>query len=187
MNNQLFAFFILMNILAFSACNDKTDDEIDEETVVTDVDATLFLTDGTDFTIETVPCTLSDGSSATCYEITTNNLATDHTMGPWCPDNISDDASKGGIWLEGGQVYDVDGAFIQNMATFYNDNTWLMYDANGDIYTTDTQTDCDNAANPNVGAAYQNYCVECLPSYITNLTNTYTCLLYTSPSPRDRG
>jgi hypothetical protein len=31
-------------------------------------------------------------------------------MGPWCPGNISDDASKGGIWLEGGEVYDVDGA-----------------------------------------------------------------------------
>ncbi|MGH1335558.1 MAG: YHYH protein [Aureispira sp.] len=173
MNNRLFAFFMVTNLLVFNACNDKTNDLI-EDAIVHDVDAALFLTDGTDFTITTIPCTLSDGSSTNCYEITTNGVPTDHTMGPWCPDNITDDASKGGIWLEGGQVYDVDGAFIQNMATFYNDNTWLMYDANGDIYTTDSQTDCANAANPNVGAAYQNYCVECLPSYVTTLTQTYT-------------
>lgn len=173
MHHPLFAFFLLATLSLFSSCTDKTDDQIDVD-VVNDVDASLFLTDGTDFTITTVPCTLSDGSSTTCYEITTNGVPTDHNMGPWCPDNIADDASKGGIWLEGGQVYDVDGAFIQNMATFYNDNTWLMYDGNGDIYTTDTQTDCANAANPNVGAAYQNFCVECLPAYVTNISHTYT-------------
>nr|WP_238566585.1 YHYH protein [Nonlabens ulvanivorans] len=59
------------------------------------------------------------------------------------------------------------------MATFYNDNTWLMYDGNGDIYTTDSEQECIDAANPNVGTAYQNFCVECLPSYITNLTSTF--------------
>ena len=95
-------------------------------------------------------------------------------MGPWCPDNIADDATAGGIWLEGGEVYDVDGAFVENMATFYNDTNWMMYDANGDIYVTDTQEDCENAANPNVGAEYENFCVECLPSYITDLTQTWT-------------
>ena len=61
-----------------------------------------------------------------------------------------------------------------------------MYDSNGDIYTTDTQNDCVNAANPNVGTAYQNFCVECLPSYISNLTQTYlipvTPVLQSSPT-----
>ena len=94
-------------------------------------------------------------------------------MGPWCPENISDGAEAGGIWLENGQVYDVDGAFIENMASFYNDNTWLMYDANGDIYTTETEEDCANAANPDVGEEYENFCVECLPAYVTGLTQTY--------------
>ena len=94
-------------------------------------------------------------------------------MGPWCPDNIADGADKGGIWLENGEVYDVDGAFIENMATLYNDSKWKMYDANGDIYTTETKEDCANAANPNVGEEYENFCVECLPSYITDLTQTY--------------
>jgi len=124
--------------------------------------------------VTTVACTLSDGTTTDCYQIvTTSTPGTDHEMGPWCPDNISDDASAGGIWLENGEVYDVDGAFIENMATFYNDNTWQMYDASGDIYVTETEEDCINAANPNVGDEYKNFCVECLPSYITNISQTW--------------
>jgi hypothetical protein len=94
-------------------------------------------------------------------------------MGPWCPSNITDDASKGGIWLEGGNVYDVDGAFIRNLSTFYNDTTWKMYNSStGAITKTLTQADCAAAANPNVGVAYKNYCVECLPSYVSTITKT---------------
>jgi len=167
------SLFLLCSILLlFSCACNKTVDETVE--VVNDVDPALFVSTGLAQTITIVPCTLSDGSAADCYEIVTNALATDHDMGPWCPSNISDDASAGGIWLEDGEVYDVDGAFIQNMATFYSDNTWEMYDGNGDIYKTSTLQECDEAANPNVGTAYQNYCVECLPSYITNITQTYT-------------
>jgi hypothetical protein len=146
--------------------SDNNDDEL-----VVSVDESLFLSSG--MTITTVACTLSDGTVTECFQIVSTGTPADHNMGPWCPTNISDNADKGGIWLENGQVYDVDGAFIQNMATFYNDNTWLMYDGNGDIYVTETQTDCANAANPNVGVQYKNYCVECLPSYVTNLTQTY--------------
>lgn len=155
----------------YVADNTDTDDS-GAAYVVKNVDESLFLT-GTGFTITTVNCTLSNGTATTCYQIVTNGVPTDHEMGPWCPDNIADGADKGGIWLENGQVYDVDGAFVANMATFYNDNTWLMYDANGDIYTTETQDDCANAANPNVGEEYENFCVECLPSYVANLTHTY--------------
>jgi len=140
---------------------------------VIDVNESLFLTDGDNLTISTVNCTLSNGSTTTCYQIVTKGIPSDHTMGPWCPENISDDASAGGIWLEGGEVYDVDGVFIENMATFYNDSKWLMYDSNGDIYTTETETDCANAANPNVGVEYENFCVECLPSYVSDLSQTY--------------
>lgn len=127
----------------------------------------------TGVTITKVPCTLSDGTETECWECVTTSTPDDHTMGPWCPSNISDDASKGGIWLEGGVVYDVDGAFVQNLATFYNDNTWRMYDTNGNITTTSTEQECIDAANPNVGAEYQNYCVECLPAYITNISQTW--------------
>lgn len=140
---------------------------------IQNVNPLLFLEDGTNVTISTISCTLSNGSSTTCYKIISTSMPTDHDMGPWCPNNISDDASAGGIWLEGGEVYDVDGEFIQNMAIFYNDSNWLMFDALGNIYTTETQADCAAAANPNVGEEYENFCVECLPSYVAGLTQTY--------------
>lgn len=164
--------FLLFTILFSSACGDEDDPIVtptDNGTVL-NVDAALFLASAT---VSTVSCTLSDGTATECLQIVSTNMPSDHDMGPWCPDNISDGAEAGGIWLEGGEVYDVDGAFIQNMASFYNDNTWLMYDENGDIYKTETETDCANAANPNVGAEYANFCVECLPSYVADLTQTY--------------
>lgn len=174
--NSIWAFGVLI-VLIYScySCN-KEDSVITEEETnnAISVNSDFFLTDGNNVTITTVDCTLSDGTVTKCYEIVSKNTPTDHEMGPWCPDNITDGADKGGIWLENGEVYDVDGAFIKNMATFYNDSKWKMYDANGDIYTTETEDDCANAANPNVGVEYENFCVECLPSYITDLSQTYT-------------
>ena len=156
----------------YVADNTDTDDTGGTSLTVIDVDSGLFLTND-NYTVTTVDCTLSDGTVTTCYQIVTNGVPTDHDMGPWCPSNIADGADAGGIWLEGGEVYDVDGAFIENMASFYNDATWLMYDGNGDIYKTETIEDCENAANPNVGAEYENFCVECLPSYVTDVSQTY--------------
>lgn len=163
------------------------DTDTNDSNVVVDVNASYFTSANSNLTVTTVACTLSDGTIGECYQIETNSTpGDDHTMGPWCPTNIADDASAGGIWLEGGEVYDVDGAFIQNMATFYNDSEWLMYDGNGDIYVTETEDDCINAANPNVGDAYKNFCVECLPSFITNVSVTWlipvTPVLQASPT-----
>ncbi len=169
---------ISMCLLSCTSCsnNDETtttDDTANGDTVVVNVDASYFTTANGTVTITTVPCTLSDGTETECYQIVTNSMPSDHDMGPWCPENISDSVEAGGIWLEDGEVFDVDGAFIENMATFYNDSNWLMFDANGDIYVTETEEDCINAANPNVGEEYENFCVECLPAYITNLTQTF--------------
>jgi hypothetical protein len=177
-------FFMLFTACSSDNSNDSTDEE-DEGTLVVDVDASYFTTTDGSVTITTVPCTLSDGTSTNCYQIVTSSVPTDHTVGPWCPDNIADDASAGGIWLEDGEVYDVDGAFVENMATFYNDTTWQMYDTNGDIYVTETEDDCINAANPNVGTDYENFCVECLPSYVTDLTQTW--LIPITPVLQDSG
>ncbi|MGB7394867.1 MAG: hypothetical protein WA913_10770, partial [Pricia sp.] len=174
---------VSIGLLPLSSCSDddsdidtdtETDDSDTDDGLVVAVDASYFYTDDGSVTINTVPCTLSDGTETDCYQIVTSSLATDHDMGPWCPDNITDDAEAGGIWLDSGEVYDVDGAFVENLATFYNDSNWMMYDANGDIYVTDTEEDCENAANPNVGTEYENFCVECLPSYITDLSQTWT-------------
>ncbi|GAA3509597.1 hypothetical protein GCM10022393_22810 [Aquimarina addita] len=169
---------LLMSLGAMMCFSCNSDDDGDDgsnggdsEDIVVSVDASLF-SQG-DLTITMVPCTLSDGTETDCWEILTSSIPSDHEQGPWCPDNITDGDEKGGIWLENGNVYDVSGEFIQNMAAFYGDEEWLMYDDNGDIFKTETLEDCINAANPNVGEEYKNFCVECLPSYVTDLTQTY--------------
>lgn len=164
-----FSVLLLLAVIC-SAASCTKDENVDPSGVVIDVDAALFLS-GT--TVTKVPCTLSNGTTTTCYQIVTSGVPADHDMGPWCPSTITDDASAGGIWLENGEVYDVDGEFIKNLATFYADNTWMMYDADGNIYKTETEDDCANAANPNVGVEYKNFCVQCLPSYVTGITQTY--------------
>ncbi|WPR70996.1 YHYH protein [Flavobacterium sp. NG2] len=171
------SFIVIAAIQLFFACsssNDNTTTTTTETGTVVKVNAADFLSGGLVEPITTVSRTLSDGTTADCYKIVVNSLASDHTMGPWCPTNISDDASKGGIWLEGGVKYDVDGAFVKNLATFYKDSNWMMYNATtGAITKTSTKTECEEAANPNVGAQYKNFCVECLPSYVANLSHTY--------------
>ncbi|WP_299781809.1 YHYH protein [uncultured Formosa sp.] len=172
--------FISVGLFTFSSCSSSdsdssTDSDTDDvdDSVSIDVDPAYFYTEGETLTITKVSCTLSDGSSSECYQIVTTSVPADHTMGPWCPDNIEDDAEAGGIWLEDGEVYDVDGAFVKNMATFYDDDKWLMYDENGDVYITETEEDCINAANPDVGTEYENFCVECIPDYITSVSQTW--------------
>ena len=165
-------FMALVCLLASCNKDDETAAPASNETVVK-VLAENFLTSGLSEPITIVSRTLSTGTTAECYKIVTKSTPNDHMQGPWCPTNITDDASKGGIWLENGNVYDVDGAFIKNLATFYNNNTWQMYNkTTGAITKTLTQADCQAAANPNVGVQYKNYCVECLPSYVSSITKT---------------
>jgi hypothetical protein len=172
---MVYKFLIFASLISFADSCKKDNDSSSSTTTdtVINVDAANFLTSTGSVVITTENRTLSNGTTAPCYKIVSTSNPADHTMGPWCPTNISDDATKGGIWLSGGNVYDVDGAFIQNMATFYNDNTWQMYNTStGAITRTTTLADCQNAANPNVGTAYRNYCVECLPSYVSSITRT---------------
>ncbi len=163
-------------VCMFYCCNkssDSTTTTTNSNQTVIKVDKSKFLSAGLSDSITIVSRTLSNGTTADCFKIVSKLTPSDHNMGPWCPTNISDDASKGGIWLEGGKVYDVDGAFVKNLATFYNDTTWNMYNATTGVITkTQTKADCQAAANPNVGVAYKNYCVECLPSYVSTLTQT---------------
>jgi len=114
-----------------------------------------------------VPCTLSGGTQTSCVSITVRKAPERDDLGPWCPRNIKDSAEEGGIWLHEGEVHDVDGAFIENLATFYNDDQWQMFDpATGKINVTDTQVACEAAARPDVEEQYQNHCVECETAYL---------------------
>ena len=164
--------FIAITAITFISCS-KSTQTVDPTAIVVKVESANFLTGGLSEPITVVSRTMSNGSTVDCYKIVSKSTPPDHAMGPWCPSNISDDKSKGGIWLENGNVYDVDGAFVKNLASFYNNTTWQMYNTStGAITKTLTQADCQAAANPNVGAAYKNYCVECLPSYVSTLTKT---------------
>ncbi len=89
-----------------------------------EVDPTNFIAAGLTESITKVSQTLADGSTVMCYRIVSNNTPSDHAQGPWCPTNINDGIDKGGIWFEGGKLYDVDGPFIKNLATFYSNTTW---------------------------------------------------------------
>ena len=122
-----------------------------------------------------VDCTLAEGMESTCVEVAIPVDPVTFNIGPWCPTNIEDAASEGGIWLESGQVWDVDGSFIENLATFYDDPAWRMYDsATGAVNVTNSREACAAAARPDVDPQYTNFCVQCLASYVEDgLTSTY--------------
>lgn len=115
-----------------------------------------------------------DGEETLCYIIKTQSQPSEHTMGPWCPRNIKDTKEKTGIWFKDGKVYDVDGHFITELASFYNDDEWKLFREDGSVKVTLTQEACEGAAKPDVDEEYQNYCVECLPRYYKHQTKTYT-------------
>jgi len=75
-----------------------------------------------------VPCTLSGGTETNCFSITVKQTPSSYTPGPWCPGHINDTADTGGIWLEAGEVNDVDGKFIENLASFYDDEKFSLFD-----------------------------------------------------------
>lgn len=132
-------------------------------------------------TFATVDCTLSGGTTTTCHQFTTTGAPPDHAVGTFCPRNIADDGA--GSWFEGGVFYDLTGAFIRDLATFYNDSGWQMYDtATGDINVTDTQAEFEGAARPDVDPSLQNHCVEGKMSYVGGgIERTY--LIPTTPVP----
>ena len=146
------------------------------------VNPDYFVADNLAAEITTEACTLSGGTETTCYRITTKGTP-DHQIGPFCPSNIEDDASAGGKWPEDGVFNDLDGAFIEQLATFYDDANWQLYDpATGDINITDTEVSCAAAAQPNVDPMYQNHCVECSIDYVDGgVERTY--LIPTTPVP----
>ena len=118
---------------------------------------------------------VSGGTAARCYSITTRPNPPSTASGPWCPTNIADGADAGGIWLDGGEVHDVDGAFIANLAEFYGDTGWQLLDPKtGDIRYTGSLEACEAAARPDVDPAYRNHCVQCLLEHLSgDATITY--------------
>lgn len=127
--------------------------------------------------VSIVDCILSAWEETECYQFTVAPDATsDHEIWPWCPRNISDDEMLGWIWPDNGEIYQVSWEFIKNLAVFYENDAWKLYDTQtGEINVTDTQVSCEWAAKPDVEEEYKNHCVECQLSYMEDIPNvTYT-------------
>jgi hypothetical protein len=156
---------LFVTIGALAACGSDATDGPDAPTDNQPaVDPAHFVAGGLKGAITTTSCTLSGGTTTTCYKIITVGAPSNRTVGPFCPTKITD-GSVAGMWIEGGKTYDLTGDFIANLATFYNDTKWKLYDAAGNINVTNSQVACEAAARPDVDPAYQNYCVECALSY----------------------
>lgn len=140
------------------------------------VEPANFLSGGLQGAISTVSCTLSGGTTTSCYKIVTVGAPSDHAVGPFCPSNVysdvtnktlSTDTSTVGMWIESGKTYALTGQFIGNLATFYGNSNWQLFDSTtGKVNVTDTQALFEAAAVPNVPLALNKYCVEGKMSYV---------------------
>lgn len=180
------ALSITLSALVISACSVELDEgveveSIDEQTAphaggsaLPEI-AALFDPRSVVGEPKLVNCTLSEGAETSCLSITLQPEPAAFDIGPWCPRSIEDGPDLSGIWLEGGAVYEADGAFIQNLPEFYNDTSWQMFDPEtGKINVTDTEVSCRAAARPDVDPEYQNHCVECQVDYLPEgLYQTY--------------
>jgi len=172
MKNSSIISILILSTLQLTGCGSSDDAEQvinDTNNDNTPVDISKF--SGTE-SIEEVSCTLSNGDSSTCYQITITGFPADRDeLGPFCPPTTSTGAANAGKWFDDGVLYDLTGEFVSNLDIFYNDSNWNLYNAaTGDINITDTQTSCEAAARPDVDVAYQNHCVECDINYYNEET-----------------
>lgn len=155
-----------------------------QNTGPTGLDTSLFIDGALAEEITTEDCTLSDGSTTTCYKITVAGYPANHEAGPFCPTSTSDTAEQVGIWFDGNSVYDLDGDFITNLSTLYNDENWKLYDDEGNVFVTESAEAFDAAARPNVAVEYQNHCVEGKIEWLDGgVPVTSTVLIPTTPVP----
>ncbi len=134
----------------------------------TGVDVELFFDGALAEAVTTEDCTLSGGAETTCYRIVVAGDPVTYETGPFCPETITDGADAGGIWFDGNGVYDLDGAFIVGLADLYGDDNWMMYDADGNVLTTETAEEFALAARPDVDPSMYNHCIEGRVEWLTN-------------------
>lgn len=124
------------------------------------LDASKFKTGSLVSPITEVDCTLSDGSSSTCYKVVVTGTPVDTKIGPFCPETTETTAENAGIWLDGSKIYDVDGKFILDLSSIYGDAKWKLYREDGKVNVTDSKEAFQGAAKPDVEEAYKYHCVE---------------------------
>jgi hypothetical protein len=202
-SKNILSVIVVILVMACAGCNSSSDTT---ETNLTtpdtntsdtpdqpEFDPFAFASGALTETVKTVSCTLSNGEASTCYEITIAGHPATHDVGSFCPRDIYASADEVGIWFDGnGEVYDVDGEFIQSLSVIYSDDNWQLFnESTGLVNITDTQVSCEGAARPDVSAELQNHCVECsLDYYGGGISATYTIpvqpTLASSPSSLGR-
>lgn len=161
-----------IGLLSFASCYPTKNTEVSRSLKVQKVNSAHFLANEHALSIETIDCTLSNGQKSKCLQIITKGIPTDHDVGPWCPETITDHKSEGGLWFDNGKLHSVDGEFIHNLAVFYDDKHWLLYDEDGHVIRTNSKEDCLELANARLVDEFTNYCIECLPEYVADLDKT---------------
>ncbi|MBU2991848.1 YHYH protein [Octadecabacter sp. 1_MG-2023] len=90
-----------------------------------------------------VECTLTDGSAASCLEITVKYQPDDLEIGPFCPATLED---EGGIWDWDGDeagLYRVDGEFLKML----DEMGYHFYDEDGTVHVFDIRVEGPTEAN----------------------------------------
>ena len=105
-------------------------------------------------------CTLVNGTQSTCKSITVSGYPSNYEAGPFCPRTTADSKETTGIWLDGENIYNLDGEFIKKLPEIYDDEKFVLYDSSGNVNITDTQEEFDGAAKPQVEEEYKYNCVE---------------------------
>ncbi len=151
-----------------SSTNSSTGEDTDSTISAVDVDPTLFVDGALTEEFTTEDCTLSNGTETTCYRITIAGSPADNSaVGPYCPPSIDSTAEEGGTWIKDNEIYDVDGDFIVGLSTFYNDESWKMYDGETRAVTIiDGAYGCEVAGNPENTTGTDNFCLECNLEFI---------------------
>lgn len=133
-----------------------------------------------------VDCETAQGSKTTCYQLVTLGAPGERAPGPFCPRTTTDGAELGGAWFDkkgSGDLLDITGEFIVNLSSYYNDDSWQLFDPEtNEVRYTGTKAGCLGAAKPNVEEQYKQNCIECLMSYLDDdFSRTY--LIPTTPIP----
>jgi len=170
---RTYQLFLLGLVLALYSCEDSPKKSAQQDAVIKAVDASLFSKDDVDFTIKTVDCTLNTGEETKCFELKIIGTPADHEIGPWCPETIEDGEQEVGFWFYDGKLQPVNGNFIKDLSTIYNDGKWLLYDENGNVFKTNSKEDCIKLAGAKLIDDFENHCIECLTDYVADLTKTF--------------
>ncbi|MEG9225533.1 YHYH protein [Aeromicrobium sp. Sec7.5] len=161
-------------MILLASCNSSTSDSGSGEATTSDstatvgLDTSLFLDGALTEEPTTEDCTLSGGAETTCFRITVAGYPVDREVGPFCPATITDGPDAGGIWFDGDNLYDLDGAFIEGLAETYDDDGWKMYDDEGNVLVTETQAEFEAAARPDVDPALANHCIQGEVAWLDN-------------------